>query len=120
MLVTMKLPIPPSNNTYYRNFRGRMVLGKPGREYKTTIQEYVTENNIPKFGSSRLHAMITIFPKDRRKFDLDGRLKGLLDSLQDAGVFDDDEQLDQITITRGVIKSGGQCTIILATIENEA
>jgi len=120
MLVTMKLPIPPSNNTYYRNFRGRMVLGKPGREYKITIQEYVTENNIPKFGSNRLHAMITIFPKDRRKFDLDGRLKGLLDSLQDAGVFDDDEQLDQITITRGVIKSGGQCTIILATFEDEA
>jgi crossover junction endodeoxyribonuclease RusA len=120
MLATMRLPLPPSVNSYWNNFRGRTILSKQGRDYKQAVQEYVAENNIPKFNQQRLHAIITIFPRDKRKIDLDNRLKALLDSLQDAGVFDDDEQFDQITITRGVIKSGGQCTIILATIEDEA
>ena len=120
MLITMQLPLPPSINTYWRNFRGRTILSKGGRDYKTAVQEYVTQNNIPKLGNQRLAAIIKIFPRDKRAIDLDNRIKALLDALQDAGVFDDDSQFDEITITRGVIKSGGQCTIILATFENEA
>jgi len=116
MLTTLQLPLPPTNNTYYRNFRGRMVLGQKGRDYKITVQEYVILNNIPKFGNARLQAIITVFPADRRKWDLDGRFKGLLDSLQDAGVFDDDEQFDKIEIARGKIKPGGGCTIVIATL----
>lgn len=118
MLITMRLPLPPTNNTYYRNFRGRMILGKPGRDYKALVQEYVTVNEIPSFGDARLQAIITVFPKDRRKWDLDGRLKGLLDSLQDAGVYNNDEQFDQIQIARGKIKVGGGCTIVLATLDS--
>jgi len=36
--------------------------------------------------------------------------------LQDAGVFDDDGQFDKIEIARGSIKSGGGCTIVIATL----
>ena len=61
-------------------------------------------------------AIITIFPRDKRSIDLDNRLKGLFDALQDAGVFDDDSQFDKIEIGRGVIKSGGGCTIVIATL----
>jgi crossover junction endodeoxyribonuclease RusA len=120
MSVTLELPIPPTNNTYYRNFRGRMVLGQKGRDYKKYVQEYVAMHNLPKFGTNRLGASITVFPADKRRWDLDGRLKGLLDALQDAGLFDDDSQFDRIYICRGVIKKGGGCTITVATIENEA
>lgn len=116
VIATLQLPLPPTNNTYYRNFRGRMVLGQKGRDYKITVQEYVIANNIPKFGDARLQAIITVFPANRRKWDLDGRLKSLLDSLQDAGVFDDDGQFDKIEIARGSIKSGGGCTIVIAIL----
>ena len=61
-------------------------------------------------------AIITIFPRDRRSIDLDNRLKGLFDALQDAGVFEDDSQFDKIEIARGSIKSGGGCTIVIATL----
>ena len=118
MLATLQLPLPPSVNTYWRNFRGRTILSQGGRDYKLKVQEYVTVNNTPSFGQNRLHAIITIFPRDRRSIDLDNRLKGLFDALQDAGVYDDDGQFDKIEIARGKIKAGGGCTIVIATLDN--
>lgn len=116
MLATLQLPLPPSVNAYWRNFHGRTILSKAARDYKQTVKEYVLINKIPSFGNARLQAIITIFPKDRRKQDLDNRLKSLLDSLGNAGVFDDDSQFDKIEIGRGVIKSGGGCTIVIAIL----
>lgn len=116
MPITLELPLPPSMNTYWRNFKGRTILSKGGRDYKIAVQEYVTTHNVPKLGIERLQASITIFPRDRRSIDLDNRLKALLDSLQDAGVFDDDSQFDRIYIARGVIKKGGGCTITISTL----
>ena len=116
MLATLQLPLPPSVNAYWRNFHGRTILSKSARDYKQTVKEYVLINKIPSFGNARLQAIITIFPKDRRKQDLDNRLKSLLDSLGNAGVFDDDSQFDKIEIGRGMIKLGGGCTIIIATL----
>jgi len=116
MIATLQLPLPPSMNTYWRNFRGRTILSQGGRDYKLAVQEYITVNNVPSFGQNRLQAIITIFPRDRRSIDLDNRLKALFDSLQDAGVFDDDGQFDKIEIARGKIKPGGGCTIVIATL----
>jgi crossover junction endodeoxyribonuclease RusA len=118
MSITLQLPLPPSVNTYWRNFRGRTVLSKGGRDYKIAIQEYVSVNNLPKFGQERLGASITIFPRDKRAIDLDNRLKALFDSLEDAGLFDDDSQFDRIYICRGMIKKGGGCTITISTIKD--
>jgi len=116
VIATLQLPLPPSMNTYWRNFRGRTILSQGGRDYKLAVQEYVTVNKVPSFGANRLMAIITIFPRDKRSIDLDNRLKGIFDALQDAGVFNDDGQFDKIEIARGVIKTGGGCTIILATL----
>lgn len=117
MLITLKLPFPPSVNTYYRNFRGRMVMGKSGREFKEKVQEIVTTSQIPKLNDARLMAIISIFPPNKRKFDLDNRLKSVFDSLQDAGVYDNDEQFDKIEIARGEIRPQGGCTIVIATLD---
>ena len=116
MIATLQLPLPPSMNTYWRNFRGRTILSKAARDYKQTVKDYVLLNKIPYFGDVRLQAIITIFPRDRRRSDLDNRIKAGFDALQDAGVFDDDSQFDKIEIGRGVIKTGGGCTIIIATL----
>lgn len=118
MICTLQLPLPPTLNTYWRNFRGRTVLSAGGRAYKVAVQEHIAAINAPKFGQERLGATITIFARDKRNIDLDNRLKALFDSLQDAGLFDDDSQFDRIYISRGMIKKGGGCTITISTLKD--
>ena len=116
-MVIFDLPLPPSMNTYWRNFRGRTILSKAGRQYKIDVAECVIDQKVPKLGTNRLKMLIYLHPKDRRKIDLDNRLKSCIDALQDAGVFDDDEQIDHLTIQRATIKSGGGATVAIEVID---
>jgi crossover junction endodeoxyribonuclease RusA len=43
---------------------------------------------------------VTATAPDHRRRDLDNILKALQDSLQDAGVYNDDHQIDDLRITR--------------------
>lgn len=90
-----------------------MVLSKAGRDYKQAVAEYVIEHKTPKLGNARLEVTIWVYPSNRRIFDLDNRLKAILDALQDAGVYDDDSQIDVLMIQRGKIVKGGSCTVII-------
>jgi crossover junction endodeoxyribonuclease RusA len=66
---------------------------------------------------------VVLYPRDRRKQDIDNRIKALWDALGEAGVFDDDEQIDVLQIERGEIKKGGGCLVyidILDKIEENA
>lgn len=116
-MVIFDLPLPPSMNTYWRNFRGRTILSKAGRKFKADVSEAVIAQNVPKLGISRLKVLIYLHPRDKRKIDLDNRLKACLDAMQDAGVYDDDEQIDYLTIQRAAIKSGGGVTIAIEVID---
>jgi crossover junction endodeoxyribonuclease RusA len=117
-MIILTLPFPPSVNTYYRRGAHATYMSKGGREYKAKVAEYIAESNSPKLGAARLSLEIVLWPKDKRKFDIDNRIKALLDSLQDAGVFDDDEQIDQINIYRGSgTRTGGQARVMIEVIE---
>ena len=118
-MLILTLPYPPSVNTYYRKFRNIMVLSEKGRLFKEAVQDYVIENRVPKLGNKRLEVTIWLYPRDKRVTDLDNRLKAVLDALQDAGVYDDDSQIDVLMIQRGKIVKGGSVTVMLETLENE-
>lgn len=62
--------------------------------------------DIPLLG--RLSVHITLHAPNHRKYDIDGRLKSLLDALQDAGVYPDDEAVDHLVVMRGDIIKGGK------------
>ena len=47
--------------------------------------------------------------KQNRKFDLDNRLKGLLDIGTAAGIWVDDSQIDDLRIRRGEKRQDGVC-----------
>ena len=117
-MIILTLPFPPSVNTYYRRGAHATYMSKQGREYKCKVSDYIAESGTPKLGAARLSLEIVLWPKDKRKYDIDNRIKALLDSLQDAGVFDDDEQIDQINIFRGTGEvKGGQAKVIIEVIE---
>jgi crossover junction endodeoxyribonuclease RusA len=75
------------------------------------------EWKVPKLGTARLEMQVTLYPKDRRKQDIDNRIKALWDALADAGVFDNDEQIDTLIVQRGAIKKGGGCLVVIDKIE---
>jgi crossover junction endodeoxyribonuclease RusA len=113
-MLLLNLPFPPSVNTYYRNFNGRMVLSAKGREFKQLVAEYVIENRVPKLGDAKLKVTIIMRPRDKRKTDVDSRIKATLDALENAGVFDNDYQVEHLEVIRGEPIKDGK---IVVTIE---
>ena len=123
-MIALTLPWPPSANTYYRNFNGRMVLSENGRKYRQQVADVLMAcypgAGRKQFG--RLAMFASLYPPNRRKFDCDNRIKALQDALQYAGVFDDDEQIDALAIFREEIMPGGMCKVVIvqADVKREA
>jgi crossover junction endodeoxyribonuclease RusA len=85
--------------------------------FKEQVAEYVIDYRVPKLGTARIAMSVVLFPKDRRKQDIDNRIKALWDALADAGVFDNDEQIDTLFIERGEIKKGGGCRVYIDILD---
>ena len=117
-MIILNLPLPPSVNSYRTIFRNRMGISKAGKEFKSQVSDYVVEYKVPKLGAARLEMKVILYPRDRRKQDIDNRIKALWDALGDAGVFDDDEQIDVLIIERGEIKKGGGCLVMIEILED--
>ena len=115
-MTIIKLPYPPSMNTYWRNFRGNTVLSKAGREFKQAVWACVLEQKIPKFGIKRLEVTLWLYPRSKVVTDLDNRLKAVLDGLEDAGVYDNDGQIDILMIQRGEIRKGGGVDVMIEVL----
>jgi crossover junction endodeoxyribonuclease RusA len=94
-----------------------MGISKAGKEFKAQVSDYVVEYQVPKLGQARLEMQVTLYPRDRRKQDIDNRIKALWDALADAGVFDNDEQIDVLMVQRGEIKKGGGCLVYIQEID---
>lgn len=121
-MTRLELPYPPSMNSYWRNTtdrrgRPRTLLSKDARAYRAEVTARVWEAGRPKHGKSRLRVSIGIHPPDRRRRDIDNLTKSLLDSLEHAGVFDDDEQVDELTIRRLEVKPEGAAVVLITPLE---
>jgi crossover junction endodeoxyribonuclease RusA len=94
-----------------------MGISKAGKEFKLQVQDYVLDNAVPKMGDKRLQMQVTLYPRDRRKQDIDNRIKALWDALADAGVYEDDSQIDVLIVQRGEIKKGGGCLVLIDVLD---
>lgn len=136
--LTIELPWPPSTNTFLRHFLlpGRKhpstCISEKGREFFKEVGRILIKNRLklPKL-EGPLAVTIEIFPKDRRKIDVDNRAKAVLDSLKrrpkdkkqfsGAWIFaDDDSQVHDLRLILRNIVPNGKAIVTLTKLPSES
>ena len=97
-MIELTLPFPPSVNTYWRNFQGRMLISKKGREYRKAVADQILIQKGNKHYKGKIKLTIEAWRPDNRKRDLDNLLKAPLDALTHAGVYEDDQLIVDLRI----------------------
>lgn len=110
------LPFPPTLNHMHVNVHKGRIRSKAYVAFCGLVEHIVARENVPKFGAQRLAVTISLHWPNKRKGDLDNRAKAVLDSLQRAGVYDDDECIDRLTLLRGEIVKGGLCVVTIEVL----
>ncbi|MDP2322552.1 MAG: RusA family crossover junction endodeoxyribonuclease [Gammaproteobacteria bacterium] len=121
MSLNITLPFPPSLNRYWRHVvigrSARVLISKEGREYREAVTRHIATLGLGPAMTNRLSVHIKVYPPDRRQRDLDNMLKAALDAIQAAGVFENDGQIDELTVRRRKMLKGGQITVDIYDIE---
>lgn len=111
-MLILSLPWPPSVNRYWRSVNGRVLISREGRAYRRAVEgERMVQAPQHRRIDMPVAVTISAHPPDRRRRDIDNVLKALLDSLQSAGVFADDSQIDRLTIERASRVDGGRVLV---------
>jgi len=115
-VLKIEMPYPPTVNNYYIHTRRGVILGSKGRAYhaKIACSCLKMQNSFDK--QDKIHLDIEVYPPDRRKRDISNLLKCIEDSLQYAKVFQDDYQINSISIARKEIVKGGKIIASLNVI----
>lgn len=124
-MIELELPFPPSVNHYKKI--GRLVRTAKGKLYQKRVNSnqtkqfyidvFVIVNNLKSkegvsfFERATISVEIDIYPPDKRKYDIDNSCKVLLDSLQKANVYQDDNQIARLLIQRKEIKKEGKVLV---------
>lgn len=111
--VTVDLPWPPSVNRIWRS-TGRRVYRDP--RYIAWAEEagwVVKAKRLHKI-EGKFSATIVLFPPDKRKIDVDNRVKVLLDLAQKSGLIEDDHLCRLLVVSYGeddTVPPGARLTI---------
>lgn len=97
-MIEFTLPWPPSVNHYWRQFNGRMIISKEGRNYRQAVSDQIMLQKKVAHFEGKLMVVIEAFRPDNRRRDLDNLLKSTLDGLAHAGVYEDDSQIVDLRI----------------------
>lgn len=124
-MIELELPWPPSVN-HYKNI-GRLVTTRSGKKYQQRVNSpetkrfyyevwarilslgHVKRTEMPLQGE--IYMGLYLHPPDKRKRDIDGPIKVLLDSLQRGGLIKDDYQISRLLIERMDIIDQGKVIV---------
>ena len=114
-MITVNLPWPPTINHYYHQGR---YLSKRARQCRHDAVDAVRKQlgGLPQPLSWPLRCEVSLCPPDRRKRDLDNYLKGTLDALTHANVWDDDSSLAQLHVEWGPHARPGSAVVAVVEL----
>lgn len=118
----LRLPFPPSANTYWRKGwywnNGKkisaMMISAAGRRYRDEVAHAILNQYRrlrPQTFTAEVSIAMVLFPPDRRRRDQDNYRKGLWDALTHAGVWRDDSQVKHDEAWTGEVVKGGACMV---------
>ena len=98
-ILRFELPYPPSINHYYVHTARGVKLGDKGQSYRRDAFYLLTPFR-GKCQDKKIAVTINVFPPDKRKRDIDNILKCLLDAMEHANVYENDNNIDMLTVIR--------------------
>lgn len=114
-MIILVLPFPPSVNHYWMQNGNTRYIGVKGKAFRNSVVAAVLPKRI-KTLSGRVKMEIEAYPPDHRRRDIDNLLKALLDAIQHAGVYADDNQIDILHICRKEVIKGGKLLVRISEI----
>lgn len=121
-MLHITLPWPPSLNRYWAPLpHGRgMMLTKDARTYRKLAAEALWKvlgrRTDDPLMTVPVRLDVELRAPDRRARDLDNHLKAIQDVLTNYNVWGDDSQVDELTVRRGKVFSGGQAIIMITEL----
>jgi Holliday junction resolvase RusA-like endonuclease len=101
-ILSFDFPWPPTANNLYPTVRGKRVSSKAALAYRKACADAVLERHIERFRfvGCRLRILIGCHAPKPMAYDLDNRIKATLDALQYCGIIENDNQIDEIMVSR--------------------
>ena len=97
---TIVLPWPPTGNSNVRHARGRHYLTPEHKAFRAEVLARTIERKLRSF-HGKLCIKLHFWAPDARRRDIhDNTVKPVCDALQNAGVFQDDFDIDQLHVFR--------------------
>jgi crossover junction endodeoxyribonuclease RusA len=116
-IMKFMIPWPTSTNSIwrtngsgitYRSGKYRQFLKTAAIDIKATVW---TEQLEPWKDHDKVSVSIALFPPDNRIFDIDNRVKAILDMLTICGIWTDDSCVDYLEVFRGLPVKHGKALI---------
>jgi len=135
-MIELTLPWPPSVNHYKKV--GKLIKTKTGKMYQQRVNTNETKmfywnvyqevkKRMPKEGSIfrrsetiGVELYIEMSPPSERRWDVDNRLKVLLDSLVRAMVLADDSQIQKLIVLKMPMIANGKILLRISEYDKEA
>ena len=107
-MIELTLPMPPSANRLWRKSGARMHKSTQYTDWLRTAG-YMAMAQHPEAITGPYRLSIQFMRPDKRKRDLDNRIKAINDLLQTIGVIEDDSDCE--VVTARWVTSGEPCTV---------
>ncbi len=115
------LPWPPTVNNYRAIVNGRFVTVAEGRQHKRNVLAALASQGFQGrrdafLKPDRLAVIMEAYADGAYAYDLDNRQKAPLDVMQEAGLIENDNQIDVLAIIRRGVVPGGKLVVRIARL----